>query len=59
MNATLYEIFDRITGRVLGTTEATTATKAKASFAATERFDSVRQLELARDVMLSARKYPH
>jgi hypothetical protein len=55
----LYELFDRITGRTLGTFDAKTPTKAKNGFAANEGFDSVRQLEIARDVILSCRKYPH
>jgi hypothetical protein len=55
----LYEIFDRITGRVLGTFDASTPAKAKAGFATSEGFDSVHQLELSRDVVLAARKYSH
>ena len=55
----LYEIYDQITGRSLGTAEAASPAKAKAAYTKAEQFDSVRQLELARGVALSARTYPY
>jgi hypothetical protein len=55
----LYEIFDRVTGAALGTFDAETPARAKLGFAKREGFDSVAQLELARSVVLSARKYPY
>lgn len=55
----MYEIYDRITGRSLGTAAAASPAKAKVAYVKAEQFDSVRQLELARSVALSARTYPY